>query len=128
MSKSDYEVGYGKPPKAHQFKTGKSGNPKGRPKGARGLKTDLREELNQKVSFTENGQVKTLRKQQLLVRQLAAKALKGEMGAIKQLADMTISLLGAEDEMPKGSRTLSDEDQAILAAYTARANRGDDND
>jgi hypothetical protein len=27
-----YEVGYGKPPQSTQFKKGKSGNPKGRPK------------------------------------------------------------------------------------------------
>ena len=31
----DYEVGYGKPPKSRQWKPGQSGNPKGRPKGAR---------------------------------------------------------------------------------------------
>ena len=30
-----YEVGYGKPPKATRFQPGKSGNPKGRPKGSR---------------------------------------------------------------------------------------------
>lgn len=28
----DYDVGYGKPPKEHQFKPGQSGNPTGRPK------------------------------------------------------------------------------------------------
>lgn len=28
----DYEVGYGKPPRAGQFKAGQSGNPKGRPR------------------------------------------------------------------------------------------------
>lgn len=31
----DYEVGYGKPPKETRFKKGRSGNPRGRPKGAR---------------------------------------------------------------------------------------------
>ena len=29
----DYDVGYARPPKATQFAPGKSGNPKGRPKG-----------------------------------------------------------------------------------------------
>jgi hypothetical protein len=32
---ANYGVGYGKPPKASQFSPGQSGNPKGRPKGAR---------------------------------------------------------------------------------------------
>lgn len=37
-----YEVGYGRPPKATQFKPGQSGNPKGRP---RKDYDDLRHEL-----------------------------------------------------------------------------------
>lgn len=32
---TDYEVGYGKPPKASRFAPGQSGNRNGRPKGAR---------------------------------------------------------------------------------------------
>lgn len=37
----DYEVGYGKPPKHRQFMPGQSGNPKGRPRGARGKHKQL---------------------------------------------------------------------------------------
>ena len=35
----DYDVGYGKPATAHPFIKGQSGNPRGRPPGAKNLKT-----------------------------------------------------------------------------------------
>jgi len=48
----DYEVGYKKPPKQHQFQPGQSGNPKGRPKGTKNLATDLAEELAETITVT----------------------------------------------------------------------------
>ena len=35
------EVGYGKPPRATQFKKGQSGNIKGRPKGSKDMRAAL---------------------------------------------------------------------------------------
>ncbi|WP_299076680.1 DUF5681 domain-containing protein [uncultured Ruegeria sp.] len=124
----DYEVGYRKPPKHSQFKKGKSGNPKGRLKGARGFKTDLRAELSERVTISENGRQRTLTKQRLLVKQLAASAVKGDVRAISKLADLAVSLLGPEDEAQQSVNTLSTEDDAILQSYLRRNSKGDDHE
>ena len=71
-----YDVGFGKPPKHTQFKKGQSGNPNGRPKGARNLKTDLFEELQTIVLVTEGSRKVRISKQLALVKVLLAKAHK----------------------------------------------------
>lgn len=53
--KKDYEVGYGKPPKRTRFKKGQSGNPKGRPKGAKGFTASLKREMESKVTALSEG-------------------------------------------------------------------------
>ncbi len=118
--KDSYDVGYGKPPKSGQFQKGKSGNPRGRPKGARGLKTDLKAELGERVMITENGRSRKLTKQQLMMKQLTAKAVKGDMRAISKLAELAISLLGPEDEVPASASRLSQEDEVILQQFIDR--------
>lgn len=127
MSSKDYDVGYGRQPKHSQFKKGQSGNPKGRKKGARGLKTDLRAELNERIEITENGKTVKLTKQQLMVKQLAAKAIKGDVRAITKLADLTIALLGPEDDKVTSAAVLPKEDEAIIADWLTR-NSGDKTD
>ncbi|MES0863738.1 DUF5681 domain-containing protein [Ruegeria sp. SCPT10] len=116
----DYEVGYRKPPKNTRFRKGQSGNPKGRPKGARGLKTDLRAELSERVTITENGRRKTLTKQQLVMKQLTARAVKADIRAISKLAELAIALLGPEDEASQVEDKLSEEDEAILQSFLER--------
>ncbi len=76
-----YRIGYGKPPKATQFKKGKSGNPRGRPKGRRNLATDLAAELNEHVTVREEGRSRRISKQRALIKSLMAKALQGDVRA-----------------------------------------------
>lgn len=63
-SKSEYNVGYGKPPKEHQFKKGQSGNPNGRPKK---LKADtLFEQMALNLTDTVNTSYGEMSKLELL--------------------------------------------------------------
>ncbi|HIG22897.1 MAG TPA: hypothetical protein EYG02_00265 [Henriciella marina] len=73
--------GYCDPPVASQFQPGQSGNRKGRPKGSKNLKTDLEDELNETIEFTERGERKTTSKRRAILKQLAAKAIKGDIRA-----------------------------------------------
>ena len=95
----DYELGYGRPPKAFQFKPGQSGNPKGRPKGAKNLKTELEEELQEKISIKEGGAPKTVSKQRAMLKALTAKAVHGDARAANTLLNLVLRLLQDEDEV-----------------------------
>jgi hypothetical protein len=65
---ADYEVGYKTPPKDTQFKPGQSRNPNGRPKGARNLKTDLADELQERIVLREGGERRTVSKQRAMLK------------------------------------------------------------
>ena len=73
-----YDVGYGKPPKSGQFKPGKSGNPKGRRKGATGLKTSIDRVFRRKVLVRVEGKPTKVPVPEALVLKLTEKALSGD--------------------------------------------------
>ena len=83
-----YEVGYGRPPRHTRFKKGQSGNPKGRPGGAKNLSTLLRQALNERVVIAENGGRRKVSKRQAVIKQLVNQAAKGDWRAAKLLFDL----------------------------------------
>jgi hypothetical protein len=82
-----YDVGYGRPPQATKFQAGRSGNPKGRPKGSKNFKTLFEEELAQPITLTENGKRKRMPKRQALVKQMINKALSNDAKAAAIVLD-----------------------------------------
>jgi hypothetical protein len=77
--------GYCNPPEHTRFKTGQSGNPRGRPKGTLNMATVLERTLREKVVINENGKRKTITKLQAALKQLTNKAASGEMKAVQLL-------------------------------------------
>ncbi len=117
---SDYEVGYKKPPSRTRFKKGESGNPKGRPKATKNLKTDLMEELRERILLREGTTQKRVSKQRALVKSLTAKAIKGDTRAASAILGMIYRLL--EDETPaQDDAPLSGEARAVLESLEARS-------
>lgn len=119
----DYEVGYGKPPREHQFAPGVSGNRKGRKKGSRGLKTDLHAELSSTLTISINKQPVSGTKQRLMLKSLATRAAAGDVRASALLLPLIMQIFGIED---RGSerRALSRQDQALLDNLLAGSDAG----
>jgi hypothetical protein len=115
-SRSDYLVGYGRPPKATRFKPGQSGNPKGRPTGRRSIGTILQDIIQQRVQVTKAGKTCWMPTLEAMLRLVAAEAMRKEQWAIK----LVLTMADQYQELPEVARqfqeTLS-EDQEILAQY-----------
>jgi hypothetical protein len=121
----DYEVGYGKPPKHTRFKPGQSGNPRGRPKGTKNLKTDLMEELGEKILIREGDHARQVSKQRALVKALLTRALKGDVRAANLLLSMMMRLFDTGEGAPDEVEDLRPDELEILEAYKERFTRSD---
>jgi hypothetical protein len=109
----DDAVGYGKPPRAHQFKPGESGNPAGRPKGRKSEARMLDELLFKRIPVRQGGRELRMTVVEAMFRRLAEDSLKGNIKA----AGFLFNRLGAISAEQPQQTELTDDDQEVLQAY-----------
>ena len=80
-----YKVGYGRPPQRTRFQKGRSGNPKGRPRGSRNLVTLIRDALNTLVEVREHGQLRRITKLRASAINFANRVAAGDPRALEFL-------------------------------------------
>jgi replication-associated recombination protein RarA len=113
-----YEIGYKRPPKSGQFAKGKSGNPKGRPKGSNNFITILEKELGQSISVNENGKKKTITRLQAMVKRVVAGALQGDQKSLLTLIE--IMRRTGRFEQTEAESLLPDNYESILDSYVQK--------
>jgi hypothetical protein len=117
-SKDNDRIGYRRPPTHTRFKPGQSGNPKGRPKHARNLKTEFLEELSEVIRVREGDREMKISKQRAFVKALIAAAIKGDIRAASALVSF-YRAFGSEPEDAQPPSPTPD-DLEILDEFVGR--------
>ena len=120
-----YEVGYGKPPRHTRFAKGQSGNPRGRPRGAKNFTTLLEEALNEPVTVTENGGRRKVSKRQAIVTQLVNRSATADFRAIKLLFDIVRDIERQTEPASTETAEFSEADQKVLEQIRSRFSKGE---
>jgi hypothetical protein len=110
-----YEVGYGKPPQNTRFKPGQSGNPRGKPNGARNLSTIVDNAIKERVVVNENGKRKAISKLEIAVKQLVNKAVIGDQKALTQLLSLVQIIEGRAEADAASTPILAEADDLVMA-------------
>lgn len=114
---ADYETGYMKPPKSGQFKSGQSGNPKGRPSGSKNTYKLLDDIVNEKVQITKNGRPVRISKKQAMLLQAVNKAVQGDLKALQTLLPMMTAADDRNEQLAKVAEAIRQDDKEILTQY-----------
>jgi hypothetical protein len=112
-TKKDYSVGYCRPPQNTQFQKGKSGNPRGRRKKSRNVKTILARALGATIRAREGDKVRNLPALELLLLKQLENALKGDQRAWSKIMELTMRYPELAEEPPEARATAEEDDRAL---------------
>jgi hypothetical protein len=120
-----HEVGYRKPPRHTRFTKGQSGNPRGRPPGAKNLKTLLSDALNEFVIVSENGGRRKITKREAIVTQLVNRSASADFRAIKILLDMVRDIESQTEPVSAETSPFNEADEKVIEQLKARFSKAD---
>ncbi len=83
----DYEIGYGKPPKATQWPKGQSGNPSGKRKKEQSLAEMIAKLADEEIVVQRNGVACSMTQKEAMLRSVFAKAMKGDLPSAKFISE-----------------------------------------
>ncbi len=112
----DDTPGYKRPPKSSRFAAGRSGNPRGRPKGSRNLKTDLDKLLTKKITVREDGEVRKVTRQEAILLGLFSKAVRGDVRAITSIFAM-LTKFYPPDQFREEHEAVTESDEEIIEQF-----------
>jgi Family of unknown function (DUF5681) len=115
-------VGYGRVPNHTKWKRGQSGNPAGRRKGQRNVRTVLDEELNKRIRIREGNRMRSVTKLEAVIMTMINGALKGSAKAQASLIALLRSV-GMTGEVPETTHRepFTADDEAVIRNYFTRS-------
>jgi hypothetical protein len=109
-----------RPPQGRRFKPGTSGNPGGRPKGSRNLRTELEQIMRKPIAIREGGKRKSITRQLAMLRTLIDKALHGDLRAISSITNIVLKREPDSSEQAVREEALSEVDAEIVSDFLRR--------
>ena len=128
--RDDGAAAYRQPPRKYQFKPGQSGNPRGRPKGARSLPTLVDMALSKPITAQIRGRSVKITAREAMVMRYVDQAMKGDLKAFAVLLklDPRARHDEADEQAAEARSAVPDEDVALIASFLKRSKVDDGED